>query len=67
MHTYYCPTFGSTVGWNLDLRPNQFDVRSDFQPTEFPPPVQSIWEEEMCALWATLPADILHFPRGRHV
>jgi hypothetical protein len=27
-------------------------------------PVQSIWEEEMYA-WVLLPADILHFPRGR--
>ena len=26
MHTYFCPTCGSTVGWTLDLRPNQFGV-----------------------------------------
>jgi hypothetical protein len=26
MHTYFCPTCGSTVGWILDLRPNQFGV-----------------------------------------
>jgi hypothetical protein len=37
-----------------------------FNDRTFPPPVQSIWEEEMCASWAMLPSDILHFPRGRH-
>jgi hypothetical protein len=68
MHTYFCPTCGSTVGWNLDLRPNQFGVAVGcFNDRNFPHPVQSIWEQEMCASWATLPADILHFPRGRPV
>ena len=26
LHNYFCPTCGSTVGWTLDLRPNQFGV-----------------------------------------
>jgi hypothetical protein len=67
MYTYFCPTCGSTVGWTLDLRPNQFGVAVGcFNDRNFPRPIQSIWEEEMCA-WAVLPADILHFPRGRSV
>ena len=56
---------GSTVGWTLDLRPHQFGVAVGcFNDRNFPPPVASIWEEEMCA-WATLPAGIRHFPRAR--
>ena len=67
MHTYFCPTCGSTVGWSLDLRPNQFGVAVGcFNDPNFPPPIQSIWEEDMCAFWAALPAEILRFPRGRH-
>ena len=66
MHSYFCPPCGSTVGWDLDLRPNQFGLAVGcFNDRTFPPPVRSIWEEEMCAFWATLPSDILHFRRGR--
>jgi hypothetical protein len=44
MHTYFCPTCGSTVGWSLDLRPNRFGVAVGcFNDPNFPPPVQSIW------------------------
>jgi hypothetical protein len=67
LHNHFCPTCGSTVGWTLDLRPNQFGVAVGcFNDRNFPPPVASIWEEEMCA-WATLPAGIQHFPRARPV
>jgi len=42
MHTYFCPPCGSTVGWTLDLRPNQFGVEVDcFNDRNFPPPIQS--------------------------
>ena len=56
MDTYFCPTCGSTVGWNLDLRPSQFGVA-----------VGCFNDRKMCASWATPPKDILHFPRGRSV
>src|SRR5262245_53325695 len=26
LHNHFCPACGSTVGWTLDLRPNQFGV-----------------------------------------
>jgi hypothetical protein len=26
LHNYFCSTCGSTVGWTLDLRPNQFGI-----------------------------------------
>jgi len=26
LHNHFCPTCGSTVGWTLDLRPNQFGI-----------------------------------------
>src|SRR5262252_3576905 len=67
LHNHFCPTCGSTVGWTLDLRPNQFGVAVGcFNDRNFPPPVASIWEEEMCA-WTMLPAGIQHFPRARPV
>ena len=67
LHNHFCPACGSTVGWTLDLRPNQFGVAVGcFNDRNFPLPVASIWEEEMCA-WATLPAGIQHFPRARPV
>ena len=67
LHNHFCPTCGSTVGWTLDLRPNQFGVAVGcFNDRNFPPPLASIWEEEMCA-WAILPAGIQHFPRARTV
>jgi hypothetical protein len=52
------------VGWTLDLRPNQFGAAVGcFNDLNFPPPVASIWEEEMCAS-AILPAGIQHFLRA---
>ena len=67
LHNHFCPTCGSTVGWTLDLRPNQFGVAVGcFNDRNFPPPVASIWEEEMCA-WTMLPSGIQHFPRARPV
>jgi hypothetical protein len=67
LHNYFCPTCGSTVGWTLDLRPNQFGIAIGcFNDRNFPPPVASIWEEEMWS-WAKLPVDTQHFPRARPV
>jgi hypothetical protein len=67
VHNHFCPTCGSTVGWTLDLRPNQFGVAVGcFNDRNFPPPEASIWEEEMYA-WAVLPAGIQHFSRARPV
>ena len=67
LHNHFCPTCGSTVGWTGDLRPNQFGIAVGcFNDRNFPPPVASIWEEEMCS-WAKLPVDIQHFPRARPV
>ena len=67
LHNYFCPTCGSTVGWILDLRSHHFGVAVGcFNDRNFPPPLQSIWEEEMHP-WPVLPADIQHFPRARPV
>jgi hypothetical protein len=67
LHNHFCPTCGSTVGWTLDLRPNQFGIAVGcFNDRKFPRPVASIWEEEMYA-WSTLPAGVQHFPRARPV
>src|SRR5262249_9606224 len=67
LHNHFCPTCGSTVGWTLDLRPNQFGVAVGcFNDRNFPPPVASMGEGEMCA-WAPLPAGIQLFPCPRPV
>src|SRR5262249_40351442 len=42
LHNHFCPACGSTVGWTLDLRPNQFGVAVGcFDDRNFPPPVAS--------------------------
>src|SRR5215467_7508605 len=40
LHNHFCPACGSTVGWTLDLRPNQFGVAVGcFNDRNFPPPI----------------------------
>ena len=62
---HFCPTCGTTVFWEADLRPDHVGVSvGAFNDANFPRPARSVWEESMHP-WLGLPPSMDHHPRGR--
>ena len=58
-------SYGTTLAWRADLRPDVLAVAAGcFTDKNFPPPLVSMWEETMCG-WVKLPEGTQHFPRAR--
>ena len=61
----FCPTCGTTVFWEADLRPDHVGVAvGAFHDTNFSPPTLSIWEESKHG-WVVFAHDLPHFVQGR--
>jgi len=62
---HFCPTCGTTVFWEADLRPDHIGVAvGAFHDANFPPPTLSVWEESKHG-WVAFAHDLAHFPTGR--
>jgi hypothetical protein len=58
---HFCPTCGTTVFWEADLRPDGIGVAvGAFRDANFPPPTLSIWEESKHG-WVAFVHDLRHF------
>jgi hypothetical protein len=61
---HFCPTCGTTVFWEADLRPDHIGVAvGAFHDASFPPPTGSIYEESKHG-WVAFAHDFAHFPIG---
>lgn len=64
LRMHFCPTCGTTVYWDADLRPNMIGVAvGAFGDTEFPAPNRSIWERSRHG-WVAFAHDLQHFETG---
>jgi hypothetical protein len=62
---HFCPTCGTTVFWEADLRPDHIGVAvGAFHDPNFPRPTASVWEESKHG-WVAFTHDLAHFPTGR--
>jgi hypothetical protein len=62
---HFCPNCGSTLYWERDRNPAVCGVAvGAFDPSAFPPPSDSIWEESMHS-WLRLPATMEQHRQGR--
>src|SRR6516164_6558268 len=62
---HFCPTCGTTVFWDADVRPDGIGVAVDaFHDANFPPPTLSVWEESKHG-WVAFTHDVSHFAHGR--
>ena len=58
---HFCPTCGTTVFWEADLRPDHVGIAvGAFNDANFPPPVLSIYEESKHG-WVAFAHDLPHF------
>jgi len=65
VRNHFCPTCGTTVFWEADLRPNNIGVAvGTFGDSRFPRPARSVWEESKHE-WVAFAHDLPHLPRGR--
>jgi len=62
---HFCPTCGTTVFWEADLRPDHIGVAvGAFHDANFPRPTVSVWEVSKHG-WVAFTHDLAHFPTGR--
>src|SRR5262249_51275139 len=62
---HFCPTCGSSVYWQNELRPDSYGIAvGAFADPDFPLPTLSVWEQSKRP-WINLPEGIQHFPKGR--
>ena len=62
---HFCPTCGTTVFWESDLRPDHIGVAvGAFHDPNFPPPTVSVWEESKHG-WVAFTHDLAHLPTQR--
>ena len=62
---HFCPTCGTTVFWEADLRPDHIGVAvGAFHDPNFPRPTASVWEESKHG-WVAFTHDLAHFPTRR--
>jgi hypothetical protein len=62
---HFCPTCGTTVFWEADLRPDHIGVAvGAFHDPNFPRPTLSAWEESKHG-WVAFTHDFAHLPNGR--
>ena len=65
LRQHFCPTCGTTVFWDADLRPDHIGVAvGTFHDSNFPPPTRSVWEESKHE-WVAFARDVSHFAHGR--
>jgi hypothetical protein len=55
---FFCPTCGTTVYWELDLRPHLYGIAATL--LESPPFLAPVWEIRKCN-WVVAPAEATHF------
>src|SRR6516162_1425618 len=61
---HFCPTCGTTVFWEADLRPDHIGVAvGAFHDADFPRPTLSVWEESKHG-WVGFTHDFAHYPSG---
>ena len=61
----FCPTCGTTMFWEADVRPDGIGVAvGAFHDANFPPPTLSIYEESKHD-WVAFAHDLPHFAQGR--
>jgi hypothetical protein len=64
---YFCPTCGTTVYFNADLRPDAIGVAlGAFADPSFPAPARSVWEENRHA-WVQFGHDLEHLPQAKPI
>jgi hypothetical protein len=64
---HFCPTCGTTVFWEADLRPDHIGVAvGAFHDANFPRPTVSVWEVSKHG-WVAFTHDLAHFPTGRPI
>ncbi len=67
LRMHFCPNCGSTVFWELDLRPEHFGIAvGSFYDPGFPAPTVSVWEQSKHS-WPSFGANVLRYPQGRNV
>ena len=65
LRMHFCPTCGTTVFWEADLRPDNIGVAvGAFRDSNFPRPTRSVWEESKHG-WVAFAHDIPHLAQGR--
>jgi hypothetical protein len=61
LRNHFCPTCGTNLFWELDLRPDQIGVAvGGFVDPSFPAPTRSIWEESRHG-WVAFGHQLEHF------
>jgi hypothetical protein len=62
---HFCPTCGTTVFWEADMRPDHIGVAvGAFHDPNFPRPALSAWEESKHG-WVVFTRDLAHLLNGR--
>ena len=65
LRQHFCPTCGTTVFWDADLRPDHIGVAvGAFHDSNFPRPTRSIWEDSKHE-WVAFAHDVPHFAQAR--
>ena len=65
VRNHFCPTCGTTVFWEADLRPDHIGVAvGAFGDSDFPRPTRSVWEESKHG-WVAFGHELGHFAQGR--
>src|ERR1700730_5359844 len=65
LRMHFCPTCGTTVFWEADLRPDNIGFAvGAFRDSNFPRPTRSVWEESKHG-WVAFAHDIPHLAQGR--
>ena len=65
VRNHFCPTCGTAVFWEADLRPDHVGVAvGAFGDNGFPRPTRSVWEEAKHE-WVAFAHDLPHLPQGR--
>lgn len=64
VHSYFCPSCGSTVYWKADNLPSMIAVAvGALADPEFPPPIKSIFEQSKHD-WIHIDTAAEHLPKG---
>jgi len=64
LRNHFCPTCGTNLFWEFDLRPNQIGVAvGGYVDPSFPAPTRSVWEENRHE-WITFAHQLDHFDQG---
>jgi hypothetical protein len=60
---HFCPECGTTVFWDLDLRPERYGIAAALFEQPPAPPSYSVWETTKCD-WVPLPEGLSHFSKN---